>query len=115
MSTWHVNYASGSSPEIVLRRPLSKNEQNGFTWILEDLLFKKAKQGVQIYIMIFGGLGAKMLGLGANRVFERFDIVDNIQVIPHGSRATDLFLWSHHEKLVIVDQVIALVRCRNIR
>ena len=49
------------SPEIVLRRPLSKFESDGFTWILEDLLFKKAKQGVQIYVMLFGGLGAKML------------------------------------------------------
>ena len=78
------------SPEIVLRRPLSKFESDGFTWILEDLLFKKAKQGVQIYVMLFGGLGAKMLGLGAERVFQRFDQVDNIQVITHGSRAVDI-------------------------
>ena len=97
------------SPEIVLRRPLSKFEKDGFTWILEDLLFKKAKQGVQIYIMIFGGVGAKMLGLGADRVFERFDMIDNIQVITHGSRAVDMFLWSHHEKIVVVDQVVAFV------
>lgn len=95
------------SPEIVLRRPKSKFTDKD--WTLEEVLKERAKAGVQIYIMIFGSVGANMLNLGADRVRDMFNKVPNFQVIVHGAGIGDLFLWSHHEKLCIVDQSIAFV------
>ena len=95
------------SPEIVLRRPKTKFADKD--WTLEEVLKEKAKNGVMVYIMLFGSVGANMLNLGADRVRDMFNHVPNFQVIVHGAGLGDLFLWSHHEKLCIVDQSISFV------
>ena len=92
------------SPEIFLRRPNTCDQ-----WRLHDILVEKAQAGVQVYIHIFGGLGADQLNLGCYGLRDRYNNINNIQFMIHGAGIEDKFMWSHHEKLVVVDQVVAFV------
>ena len=94
------------SPEIFLRRG---NKDRGDEFRLHDMLMKKAHQGVQIYILIFGNLGADQLNLGAYGLRDRYNNCNNIQIMIHGAGIDKMCLWSHHEKIVVVDQVVAFV------
>eukprot|EP01100_Stratorugosa_tubuloviscum_P005240 TRINITY_DN2367_c0_g4_i1.p1 TRINITY_DN2367_c0_g4~~TRINITY_DN2367_c0_g4_i1.p1 ORF type:complete len:968 (+),score=331.65 TRINITY_DN2367_c0_g4_i1:3-2906(+) len=92
------------SPEVVLVReqfPLSQEDQ------LEALLLAKAKQGVQIYIIIWNEtkLALELGCLRAKEILEKKH--ENIRVLCHPLMVPAE--WSHHQKLLIVDQDIAFV------
>ena len=70
-----------------------------------------------LYILIYGGTGAEKVGLGARRIRDNFNKIPGFQVMTHGADLSHIlgapmsqtYLWSHHEKLCIVDQVCAFV------
>ena len=73
----------------------------------KNLLFH---HGVKVYILLYSNVAEKMqLELGNDRVAAKLNLFKNIQVMFHGAGLDDLFLWSHHEKLCIVDQCVAFV------
>ena len=93
--------------EVLLKRPMVKY---GPEYSLENILRRKAAQGVKVYIQLFSSPGEQMqLKLGGPRIKKTLNPVENIQVLHHGAGLTDAFLWSHHEKLCIIDQCVAFV------
>ena len=108
------------SPPVALKRPINYNkfigEKNDYkkTLTLEnasrlmDILYLLAKRGVHIYILLFYEI---KLALSLNSLYTKTTLTElhpNIKVTryPKGSSS---ILWSHHEKLVIIDQQIAFV------
>ena len=108
------------SPELFLIRPINQNIYLNMVKNkkispplsiysrLMDILNIKANQGVKIYILIYKEMSIA-LSLNSAHVEQTFKKLNKkIVVKRHPSTVTDL-LWSHHEKLVIIDQVIAYV------
>ena len=109
------------SPEVFLRRPVYENEYIDMAekkmitknfganmTRLMDVLDFKARQGVQVYIMVYYECQLA-LTLNSKHTEDAFKKINpNIKVTRHPSEATTL-LWSHHEKLVIIDQMIGYV------
>eukprot|EP00899_Mesostigma_viride_P026575 jgi/Mesvir1/7101/Mv09207-RA.1 len=94
------------SPELYLRRPFSAHEWSR----LDRLLLRKASEGVQIYIVMYKEV---RLAMGLNSESSKRKLTSlhpNIRVIRHPDYlATGVLLWSHHEKLVVVDRAHAFV------
>ena len=108
------------SPEVWLERPVDTKvyisldfrkkdrKENPPYSRLKDILYQKAIKGVKIYILIYQecSLALTLDSLHTQQSLERLH--PNIIVTRHPYGLTDL-LWSHHEKLVIIDQMIAYV------
>ena len=109
------------SPELFLTRPVKlekyKNLKYGEPLIEEnptklsrlcDILNYIAKKGVRIYILLFCEFSlALTLNSKHTKIFLT-GLSPNIKVIRHPKKSFDL-LWSHHEKLVVIDQEYAYV------
>ena len=109
------------SPEIALVRPLNYNdfidEKNDYKKNLNfsnvsrlmDVFYLLAKRGVKIYILLFCEV---KLALSINSLYTKNILKnlhhENIYITRH-PKGTSSILWSHHEKLVIIDQKIAFV------
>ncbi|XP_043723030.1 phospholipase D zeta 1-like [Telopea speciosissima] len=93
-------------PELYLRRPFHDHGSSR----LEVLLEGKAKQGVQIYILLYKEVA---LALKINSVYSKrrlLNIHENVRVLRYPDHfSTGVYLWSHHEKLVIVDYRICFI------
>ncbi|KAJ4956562.1 hypothetical protein NE237_013345 [Protea cynaroides] len=93
-------------PELYLRRPFHAHGSAR----LEALLETKAKQGVQIYILLYKEVA---LALKINSVYSKrrlLNIHENVRVLRYPDHfSTGVYLWSHHEKLVIVDYRICFI------
>ncbi|KAF5752177.1 Phospholipase D P1 ZETA 1 isoform 1 [Tripterygium wilfordii] len=93
-------------PELYLRRPFHANAASR----LDALLEAKAKQGVQIYILIYKEVA---LALKINSVYSKrklLSIHENVRVLRYPDHfSSGVYLWSHHEKLVIVDHQICFI------
>ncbi|XP_017646720.2 phospholipase D zeta 1-like isoform X1 [Gossypium arboreum] len=93
-------------PELYLRRPFHEQASSR----LDALLEAKAKQGVQIYILLYKELA---LALKINSVYSKrklLSIHENVRVLRYPDHfSTGVYLWSHHEKLVIVDYQICFI------
>ncbi|KAL8162836.1 hypothetical protein V2J09_014325 [Rumex salicifolius] len=87
-------------PELYLRRPFQDNSASR----LDALLEAKAKQGVQIYILLYKEVA---LALKINSVYSKrrlLSIHENVRVLRFPDHfAAGVYLWSHHEKIVIID------------
>ena len=106
------------SPELALVRPINyeeylkddyKNNLN-FNKVqrLMDLLYLLAQKGVKIYILLFCEM---TVALSINSLHAKNTLNSlhkNIKVTRHPKGTTSI-LWSHHEKLVIIDQSVAFV------
>ncbi|KAG8363867.1 hypothetical protein BUALT_Bualt19G0067200 [Buddleja alternifolia] len=94
------------SPELYLRRPF----HNHISSRLDVLLEAKAKQGVQIHILLYKEVS---LALKINSSYSKrklLSIHENIKVLRYPDHlSTGVYLWSHHEKLVIVDHKICYI------
>lgn len=94
------------SPEIFLKRPVME----GNHWRLDYILKRKAVQGVKIFVMLYKELE---LALGINSGYSKRTLVKlhpNIKVMRHPDHVSStVYLWAHHEKLVIIDQSVAFV------
>ena len=106
------------SPELALKRPINyydfigedyKNKLN-FNNVsrLMDIFYLLAKRGVKIYILLYCEVS---LALAINSSYTKNvlkNLHPNILITRHPKNDTTL-LWSHHEKLVIIDQKMAFV------
>ncbi|OIV95905.1 hypothetical protein TanjilG_27009 [Lupinus angustifolius] len=93
-------------PELYLRRPFSDHASSR----VDSLLEAKAKQGVQIYILLYKEVA---LALKINSVYSKrklLSIHENVRVLRYPDHfSTGIYLWSHHEKLVIVDNHVSFI------
>nr|KAJ0216875.1 hypothetical protein LSAT_V11C300110150 [Lactuca sativa] len=93
-------------PDLYLRRPFHANASSR----LDALLEARAKQGVQIYILMYKELA---LALKINSFFSKKKLAalhENIRVLRYPDHfSSGVYLWSHHEKLVIVDYEVCFI------
>ncbi|CAF1211187.1 unnamed protein product, partial [Adineta ricciae] len=96
------------SPEIMLIRP-SDDE----TYRLDLLLGRIADAGVRVYIMVYKEI---KLVIGLNSAYTKRALTSKsqtgfIKVIRHPDHYPKggVLFWSHHEKMVVIDQKIAFV------
>ncbi|KAK4425907.1 Phospholipase D zeta 1 [Sesamum alatum] len=93
-------------PELYLQRPFHAHASSR----LDSLLESKAKQGVQVYILLYKEVA---LALKINSVHSKkklLSIHENIRVLRYPDHfSTGVYLWSHHEKIVIVDHQICFI------
>uniref|UniRef100_A0A670IPG4 Phospholipase n=1 Tax=Podarcis muralis TaxID=64176 RepID=A0A670IPG4_PODMU len=94
------------SPEIFMKRPVVE----GNRWRLDCVLRRKAQQGVKIFVMLYKEVE---LALGINSEYSKRTLMhlhSNIKVMRHPDHVSStVYLWAHHEKLVVIDQSIAFV------
>ena len=108
------------SPPVALKRPICYeeflDEKNDYKKHLTfenasrlmDVLYLLAKRGVHIYILLFYEI---KLALPLDSSYAKKTLSSlhpNIKVTRHPKGSSSI-LWSHHEKLVIIDQQIAFV------
>jgi phospholipase D1/2 len=110
------------SPELFLIRPIDMNKYKhlkigeALTFAnkndlsrLCDILKYIAKKGVKVYILLYDEIS---LALTINSKHTKHFLTrlnePNIKIVRHPKRGIDL-LWSHHEKLVIIDQKYAYI------
>ncbi|VDL85892.1 unnamed protein product [Nippostrongylus brasiliensis] len=83
----------------------------GHYWRLDEILKRKASQGVHIFILMYKEME---MALGLNSMYSKRTLQNlhpNIKVMRHPDHypSTGTFFWAHHEKLVVIDQLIAFV------
>ncbi|KAG1796447.1 uncharacterized protein HD556DRAFT_1234604 [Suillus plorans] len=90
------------TPELYLRRPPADHPE----WRLDRLLQRKARQGVRIYVIVYKEVTQTMSMNSKHTKAALEALHPNIACMRHpdhiGSKDTVEF-WSHHEKLVVVD------------
>ncbi|GMI79357.1 phospholipase D P2, PHOSPHOLIPASE D ZETA 2 [Hibiscus trionum] len=93
-------------PELYLRRPFRSNPSSR----LDALLEAKAKQGVQIYILLYKevSIALKISSMYSKKLLH--NIHENVRVLRYPDHlSTGVYLWSHHEKLVTVNYQICFI------
>ncbi|KAI8086014.1 uncharacterized protein BX664DRAFT_148750 [Halteromyces radiatus] len=99
------------SPELYLRRPPCINEE----WRLDNVLKRKADQGVKIYIIVYKEIAMALPLFSHYTKKYLLSLSSNIYVQRHPSRALDIFskqdtlFYAHHEKICLVDGVVAFI------
>lgn len=94
-------------PELFLKRPT-----DDLQYRLDKILLKKAKEGVKVYILLYKEItfALNLMSLRTRQLLSEYGLNPNIKVLRHPDHFFDgVFLWSHHEKCVIIDQSIALM------
>lgn len=90
------------TPELYLRRPPADYPE----WRLDRLLQRKARQGVRIYVIVYKEVTQTMTMNSKHTKAALEALHPNIACMRHpdhiGSKDAVEF-WSHHEKLVVVD------------
>ncbi|EMD36120.1 hypothetical protein CERSUDRAFT_116030 [Gelatoporia subvermispora B] len=96
------------TPELYLRRPPSLNQE----WRLDKILKRKAEQGVRVYVVVYKEVTQTMSMSSSHTKHALEALHSNIACMRHpdhiGSK-DDVEFWSHHEKLVVVDNHFACV------
>ena len=106
------------SPELFLRRPPYFNQE----WRLDQILKRKAEQGVKIYIVVYKEV---QQALTCNSLHTKRALRDlcppgspghgNINILRHPDHnvfenAGDMtFYWAHHEKFIVIDYALAFI------
>uniref|UniRef100_A0A914Z7J7 Phospholipase n=1 Tax=Panagrolaimus superbus TaxID=310955 RepID=A0A914Z7J7_9BILA len=95
------------SPEIYMKRPMAEANK----WRLDVLLKRIAERGVRIFVLLYKEVE---MALGLNSMYTKRTLQGlhpNIKVMRHPDHyvTQGTFMWAHHEKLVIIDQLIAFV------
>eukprot|EP00026_Physarum_polycephalum_P001626 Phypoly_transcript_01628.p1 GENE.Phypoly_transcript_01628~~Phypoly_transcript_01628.p1 ORF type:complete len:834 (-),score=126.09 Phypoly_transcript_01628:740-3241(-) len=92
------------SHETHLIRPLAQPDHE-----LGTLLLNKARQGIQIHILLYKNIES-FVPNNHKEVVERFKGISNIQVALQGcNNLTVLSRWSHHQKGVVIDHKRAYI------
>lgn len=94
------------SPELYLRRPASISQK----WRLDRLLKRKAEEGVKIFVIVYRNVESAVPIDSEYTKWSLLDLHENIcvQRSPNQFRQNQFF-WAHHEKLVVVDNMMAFV------
>lgn len=99
-----------NSPSLYLTRPPHPPVR------LDQLLKYKADLGVKIYILLYKEVELVGQGNNSQKSMEHLTkLSSNIQCIRHPNKligGSTAVLWSHHEKLVIVDRYNSNDSCR---
>ncbi|KAL3995479.1 Phospholipase D Active site motif family protein [Acanthocheilonema viteae] len=95
------------SPEIFMKRP----PVEGNRWRLDEILKRKAEQGIKIFVLLYKEME---MALGINSIYTKRTLQTlhkNIKVLRHPDHylSSGTFFWTHHEKLIVIDQLIAFV------
>nr|AAN75609.2 SPO14 [Cryptococcus neoformans var. neoformans] len=93
------------SPELYLRRPGDERYR------LDNLLKRKAEDGVKIFIIIYNEVSDKTTPVDSQYTKRTLmDLHPNIMVQRSPSHfQTGTFYWSHHEKLCVIDETLAFM------
>ncbi|KAK0564052.1 Phospholipase D1 [Tilletia horrida] len=93
------------SPEVYLRRPGRPKYR------LDNILKKKAEQGVKIFVIIYSEVSNSFTPTDSGYTKHRLlDLHPNIYVQRSPNHIqVGQFFWAHHEKLLVVDEVIAFM------
>lgn len=94
------------SPELYMRRPAAISQK----WRLDRLLQRKAREGVKIFVIMYRNINSAIPIDSEYTKFSLLDLHPNIfvQRSPNQIRQ-NTFFWAHHEKLCIVDHMVAFV------
>ncbi|XP_072046089.1 phospholipase D1-like isoform X2 [Amphiura filiformis] len=100
ITDWWLN------PEIFLKRPAVEGER----WRVDQILKRKAEEGVNIFILLYKEVEVA-LGLGSKNCKHLLKSLHrNIKILRHPDHAPGgVMLWAHHEKLVAIDQKVAFL------
>ncbi|KAF1992379.1 putative phospholipase PldA [Aulographum hederae CBS 113979] len=106
------------SPELFLRRPPYFNQE----WRIDQLLKRKAEEGVKIYVIVYKEVEA---AVSCNSQHTKRTLMGlcpegskgagNIKVIRHPDHNVfenmgDMtFYWAHHEKFIVIDYAMAFI------
>ncbi|KAI9316973.1 hypothetical protein BX666DRAFT_2027051 [Dichotomocladium elegans] len=98
------------TPELYLRRPPEKNQE----FRIDRLLQRKAEEGVKIYIIVYKEMSLALTIDSAHTKQSLQSLHENILVQRHPDRRPfdsrdSIFFWSHHEKIVVVDNRLAFI------
>lgn len=107
------------TPELFLRRPPYYNQE----WRLDQILKRKAREGVKIYIIVYKEVEAAISchsqhtkrALMDGLIKEGEPGRDNIRVMRHPDHNVfenmgDMtFYWAHHEKFIVIDYAMAFI------
>lgn len=93
------------SPEMYLRRPGTPE------WRLDNLLKRKAEEGVRIYVILYNEVSNQFTPTDSAYTKQRLmSLHPQIYVQRSPSHfKTGTFYWAHHEKLCVVDEMVAFV------
>ncbi|KAH9884507.1 phospholipase D/nuclease [Cubamyces lactineus] len=96
------------TPELYLRRPPAKYPE----WRLDRVLKRKAEQGVKVYVVVYKEVTQTMTMSSHHTKVALEALHPNIACMRHpdhiGSK-DDVEFWSHHEKVVVVDNHYACI------
>jgi len=96
------------SPQVYMKRNYKRTDDY---WRLDQILKRKAEQGVKIYVQVYKEVKGTVTlqSLYAKQTLQALHPT-NIKVMRHPDiTGGDSLLWAHHEKLVIIDQMVAFV------
>ena len=94
------------SPELYMRRPAAISQK----WRLDRLLQRKAKEGVKVFVIMYRNINSAIPIDSEYSKFSLLDLHPNIfvQRSPNQFRQ-NTFFWAHHEKLCLVDHMVAFI------
>lgn len=94
------------SPELYMRRPAAISQK----WRLDRLLQRKAQEGVKIFVIVYRNIESAIPIDSEYTKWSLLDLHENIciQRSPNQFRQNQFF-WAHHEKLVVIDNMMAFV------
>ena len=96
------------TPELYLKRPVSLEESGMEKYRLDYTLKELAEKDVRIFILVWKEVEVAGLYNASSHVKNSLmKLHKNIKVIRHPR--TFLSMWSHHEKIVVIDQNIAFL------
>ncbi|KAL5010637.1 hypothetical protein ScPMuIL_012942 [Solemya velum] len=95
------------SPEIYLKRPMTDRD----IWRLDNIIKRKAEDGVKVFIILYKEME---IALTINSRYSKHKLIsqkpENIKILRHPDHiAGGVYLWAHHEKIVVIDQRIAFL------
>lgn len=84
-----------------------QNEQ----WRLDRILKRKAEQGVKVYVIVYKEVNATMTlnSKYTKHALEELHPNISVQRHPDHSGGEIVMYWSHHEKVVLIDNAIACI------
>lgn len=94
------------SPELYMRRPAAISQK----WRLDRLLQRKAREGVKVFVIMYRNINSAIPIDSEYTKFSLLDLHHNVfvQRSPNQFRQ-NTFFWAHHEKICIVDHIVAFV------
>lgn len=94
------------SPELYMRRPAAISQK----WRLDRLLQRKAQEGVKVFVIIYRNINSAIPIDSEYTKYSLLDLHPNVfvQRSPNQIRQ-NTFFWAHHEKICIVDHMVAFV------